>query len=392
MLAFSPSPYDFGLMAPGKTAAQTFTLTNTGGAAAAPAITLEGASAFTVDATDDMCTATILEPGDSCTVKVQFAPTAGHVLNASLKATSKKPAATATDALSGLFLTLVGETLTSNHVKGSTLSGVCIRNAHVLSIEYSVSGTATGPLPGTFTASGGLADLGGAVANNFTITSPLGTVKDNSLTVLGPDKWSCPNIEDPDPSAFSADFTIGIGTSIGDFTSQLNYSGDIVGHPPFQPPSFTETFGSPLSAVHSSSRCAGRAATMIGGARGDRIAGTRGADVIVAGAGKDRISAGKGNDVVCAGAGNDRVLGGRGNDRLFAGPGNDVIFGGPGNDRINPGPGRDRVFAGPGNDHVFARDRQRDVINCGPGHDVAIVDPMDITRHCEQVIRTRRRR
>ena len=88
--------------------------------------------------------------------------------------------------------------------------------------------------------------------------------------------------------------------------------------------------------------------------------------------------------------GRDLLFGGPGNDRLFGGPGNDRIFGGPGNDRINPGPGRDHVDAGPGNDRIFSRDGQRDVIDCGPGHDVAIVDAVDRTRRCETVIRAQR--
>ena len=135
--------------------------------------------------------------------------------------------------------------------------------------------------------------------------------------------------------------------------------------------------------------CGGRAATIAGSAGADRIAGTPKANVIVGGSGNDRVSAGGGNDLVCAGAGNDLVLGGRGNDTLFGGPGNDRIFGGRGNDRINPGPGRDHVDAGPGNDRIFSVDGQRDVIDCGPGHDVAIVDRMDVVRHCEVVIRMR---
>ena len=40
-----------------------------------------------------------------------------------------------------------------------------------------------------------------------------------------------------------------------------------------------------------------------------------------------------------------------------------------------------------GNDRIFSVDGQRDVIDCGPGHDVAIVDQFDRTRHCETVIR-----
>jgi len=151
--------------------------------------------------------------------------------------------------------------------------------------------------------------------------------------------------------------------------------------------------------------CADRAATIVGSAGADRLAGTRNSDVSVGGPGNDRINAGGGGDLVCAGRGSDRVLGGRGNDRLFGqagndtlfgGPGRDVLnggsdndraFGGPGNDRIDPGTGRDHVSASAGKDRIFSVDRQRDVIDCGPGRDEAIVDAVDRVRRCEIVVR-----
>src|SRR5215212_9799290 len=47
---------------------------------------------------------------------------------------------------------LPGETFTSHHVNGSTLTGGC--NFEGGASGFSVSGTATGPFPGTFTESG----------------------------------------------------------------------------------------------------------------------------------------------------------------------------------------------------------------------------------------------
>jgi Ca2+-binding RTX toxin-like protein len=132
--------------------------------------------------------------------------------------------------------------------------------------------------------------------------------------------------------------------------------------------------------------CGGRSA-MVGGAHADRLAGTPEADVIVGGPGNDRILAGDGDDLVCAGPDADRVVGGPGNDRLLGEAGNDILFGGPGNDQINPRSGRDRVVAGPGNDRIVSRDSRRDVIDCGPGRDVAIVDAVDRMRRCETVNR-----
>jgi len=178
--------------------------------------------------------------------------------------------------------------------------------------------------------------------------------------------------------------------------------------------------------------CAGGAATMAGATGANRLAGTPSSDVIVGGTGRDRVLGGGGRDLVCAGRGNDRVLGGRGNDRLLGQAGNDILFGGRGrdllrggtgndglsggagndhlsgasgndrlsggsgndrlsggsdNDRLNPGAGRDRVAAGPGNDRIFSRDSRRDLIDCGRGHDVAIIDAVDRTRRCETILR-----
>jgi Ca2+-binding RTX toxin-like protein len=200
-------------------------------------------------------------------------------------------------------------------------------------------------------------------------------------------------------------------------------------------------FASVTVTIAPATPCAGRAAMIVGTAGANRLAGTPGSDVIVGGSGSDRVLAGGGRDLVCAGRGNDRVLGGRGNDRLLGEAGNDILFGGrgrdllrggagndrllggagndrlsggagndrlfggpandrlsggagndrvlggAGNDRLNPGAGRDRVAAGPGHDRISSRDSRRDVIDCGPGRDEAIVDAVDRTRRCETVIR-----
>jgi hypothetical protein len=182
-------------------------------------------------------------------------------------------------------------------------------------------------------------------------------------------------------------------------------------------------FASVTVTIFPGAACAGRAALIVGTAGANRLAGTLGSDVMAGGAGSDRIRAGGGGDLVCAGRGNDRVLGGAGNDRVLGEAGNDILFGdggrdllrggtgndrlsgdagndrlagdsgndrvsgGLGNDRVNPGAGRDRVAAGPGDDGIFSLDSRRDVIDCGRGHDVAIVDAVDRTRRCETVIR-----
>ncbi|MDX6486586.1 MAG: TolB protein [Gaiellaceae bacterium] len=56
----------------------------------------------------------------------------------------------------------------------------------------------------------------------------------------------------------------------------------------------------------------------------------------------------------------------------------DVLRGGPYYDII-------RGFAG--RDTIDARDGQRDLVDCGPGRDVAYVDRLDVTHHCEVVRR-----
>ncbi len=71
-LAFSPAPYNYGQVAAGGAASQTFTLANTGGQATGRlAVTLTGAAAFTI--TGDACHS--LAPGKRCTITVRFAPT-----------------------------------------------------------------------------------------------------------------------------------------------------------------------------------------------------------------------------------------------------------------------------------------------------------------------------
>jgi serine protease AprX len=84
---------------------------------------------------------------------------------------------------------------------------------------------------------------------------------------------------------------------------------------------------------------------------------------------------------------NDTLNGRGGPDVLNGGKGNDTIDGGTGNDRITGGPGRDTIKAGTGNDVVNARDRERDVVDCGPGRDTATVDKIDVVRNCELVRR-----
>ena len=126
-------------------------------------------------------------------------------------------------------------------------------------------------------------------------------------------------------------------------------------------------------------------------ARLDVIRGTDGPDNLNGTAGADLIYGRGGNDIIRAHDGNDVVYGGSGNDVVRGGPGNDILYGQSGNDVIWAGAGADVQYGGGGNDvlHALANDNQPDVLNCGPGYDVAYVVVHDPARlhGCEQVIR-----
>jgi hypothetical protein len=123
----------------------------------------------------------------------------------------------------------------------------------------------------------------------------------------------------------------------------------------------------------------------------DVIRGTDGPDNLNGTGGPDLIYARGGNDIVRAHDGNDVVYGGQGNDAVRGGPGNDVLYGGAGSDVMWPGAGADVQYGGDGNDvlHALANDNQPDILDCGPGYDVAYVIVHDPARFrgCEQIIR-----
>jgi Ca2+-binding RTX toxin-like protein len=104
--------------------------------------------------------------------------------------------------------------------------------------------------------------------------------------------------------------------------------------------------------------------------------------------GPDRISSPCGWDpgVIYGRGGNDLLIGG-----IF---GARRIYGGAGNDRIQASDDYDSVdhlYGGSGNDRIRARDPGkgfRDVVDCGPGRDTAIVDRRDTVSGCERVLRS----
>ena len=88
--------------------------------------------------------------------------------------------------------------------------------------------------------------------------------------------------------------------------------------------------------------------------------------------------------------GRDKICGRFGDDRIYGNAGNDVIHGGEGADVIYGGKGRDQIYGGGGEDVVLARDGMRDIIDCGPEKDVAVVDRIDVVSHCRTVYRPHR--
>jgi Ca2+-binding RTX toxin-like protein len=126
---------------------------------------------------------------------------------------------------------------------------------------------------------------------------------------------------------------------------------------------------------------------LTGGDGNDRLNGGIGADSVNAGAGSDYVDGSAGNDTLNGLAGNDTLIGGSGNDRLSGGLGNDRMSGGAGADILIAGPGRNVLRGSLGNDVLSARNRQRDVVDCGPGRDRARVDRIDVVRGCERVVR-----
>lgn len=75
-----------------------------------------------------------------------------------------------------------------------------------------------------------------------------------------------------------------------------------------------------------------------------------------------------------------------GSDNLVGSERYDILCAGASSDLIDPAGGRDYAFAGAGNDRIYARDGNRDVVKCGPGDDVAVIESLDRARRdCERV-------
>jgi len=127
------------------------------------------------------------------------------------------------------------------------------------------------------------------------------------------------------------------------------------------------------------------------------ILGRDGDDVIVGFANSDHLEGERGNDTLFGRGGDDLLHGRTGDDRLFGeagddelqgGRGRDALDGGPGDDRLTGGYSADRLRGGAGRDRIVALDGTRDIVDCGPGRDTAIVDRRDrVSKNCERVLR-----
>jgi Ca2+-binding RTX toxin-like protein len=110
----------------------------------------------------------------------------------------------------------------------------------------------------------------------------------------------------------------------------------------------------PALPAGAAPKCFGKAATIVGTSRNDRLRGTPRNDVIVGRGGHDLIRSSGGKDRICGSAGDDVLLAGSGKDLLDGGPGSDFLAGGPSRDKLIAGPGEFNVLRGnQGNDRLL---------------------------------------
>ena len=117
---------------------------------------------------------------------------------------------------------------------------------------------------------------------------------------------------------------------------------------------------------------------LIGMAGDDRLHGHAGDDHLHGGAGNDALFGGVHDDLIHGRRAADKAVGGNGEDDILTGRGHDIARGGPDGDQLFDDEGRDTLRGGAGNDRFSARDGDRDVIRCGRGRDIAIIDELDV--------------
>jgi len=124
---------------------------------------------------------------------------------------------------------------------------------------------------------------------------------------------------------------------------------------------------------------------IIGTPRPDHLVGTSRPDLIKGRGAGDHLNGRGGADTINGQGGFDHIIGGGAADTLLGGPGGAVMVGGSGRDEFNAIKGK--LVGGQGRDVIRARDGHPDVVNCGPGKDVAYVDRVeDGVTDCERVV------
>jgi hypothetical protein len=81
----------------------------------------------------------------------------------------------------------------------------------------------------------------------------------------------------------------------------------------------------------------------------------------------------------------EKVEAGAGDDELEGNALANTLSGGDGGDTLTGNGGADTLLGDAGADTINARDGGADNVDCGPGADVAVVDPMDTVTSCETV-------
>jgi Ca2+-binding RTX toxin-like protein len=127
--------------------------------------------------------------------------------------------------------------------------------------------------------------------------------------------------------------------------------------------------------------------TIGGTVHNDSFTGHAGADNFEGNGGNDEIHGAGGDDNLYGGGGDDRVFGDAGNDRVQGATGADTVDGGAGLDQIYGDIASCSVFCTFDPDTLFARDGERDVVDCGAGADTAQVDQLDVVAFCANVDR-----
>ena len=130
----------------------------------------------------------------------------------------------------------------------------------------------------------------------------------------------------------------------------------------------------------------------------ETIDGTVHSDVFTGVRGRRQLRGQRRRDEIHGAGGNDDLYGGGGDDRVFGDAGNDKVQGASGSDTSTAGRGgpdlrRHRLvlrFCTFDADTLFARDGERDVVDCGGGADTAQVDQLDVVAFCSSVDRRRR--